>query len=49
MFLVSQALGHGRINVIAENYLYDLSADQLNDVWGDTIYREEMYPGIPKF
>lgn len=49
MFLVSQALGHGRINVIAENYLYDLSADQLNDVWGDTIYREEMYPGVPKF
>lgn len=49
MFLVSQALGHNRINVIAENYLYDLTPEQLNDVYGDTLFREEMYPGVPKF
>lgn len=49
MFLVSQALGHSRINVIAENYLYDLTPEQLDDVWGDTVYRDEMYPGVPKF
>ena len=49
MFLVSQVLGHSRINVIAENYLYDLTPEQLDDTWGDTVYREEMYPGVPKF
>lgn len=47
MLLVSQALGHNRINVIAENYLYDLSVQQLNNVYGDTMFKAKMYPGIP--